>query len=268
MDKEIEQIMTCDFDLVLKELQSAQPATQLAASQSYRGAIHARPGVVTAIMEDGLAEVVTNERYATGSAVGIRDHWRCVDDGCPNKPMTCLIRRLESRQIDRGEEHYPVNGNIIANWARAIARGDGTIEHPPEEIWLQVIMSREHSEKKKRQRRRTSPTSLNSSIESLTKAILVGHLVQLKQPQQQCQLQCQHVVSAESGEYSKYKLWKEFNCPRLELHKHTFNFFRYWKTAMPQLDDDVDRVEKVAFVEGGYDINMLMDRRNGMTLET
>ncbi|KAF2622922.1 hypothetical protein BU25DRAFT_414916 [Macroventuria anomochaeta] len=75
MEKESGQVMTCDFDLVLKELPATQPATQTQqASQLARGTACARPGIVTAIMEDGLAEVVTNKRFATGYAIGIRDY--------------------------------------------------------------------------------------------------------------------------------------------------------------------------------------------------
>ena len=33
-----------------------------------------RPGIVTAIQEEGLASVVTAERFALGPAIGIRDY--------------------------------------------------------------------------------------------------------------------------------------------------------------------------------------------------
>ena len=36
---------------------------------------------------------------------------------------------------------------------------------------------------------------------------------------------------------------------------------------MPQFNDDIKRILRKAFTEGGYDINMLMDKRDGMTLE-
>lgn len=36
---------------------------------------------------------------------------------------------------------------------------------------------------------------------------------------------------------------------------------------MPQFDLDIERILQKAVVEGGYDINMLMDKRDGMTLE-
>ena len=68
--------MTCDFDLVLRVEQARQSAAQSAAqpaSQLSRSAAR-RPGIVTAIMEEGLAGVVTNKRSASGHAIGIRDH--------------------------------------------------------------------------------------------------------------------------------------------------------------------------------------------------
>ena len=89
MDKESGQVLSCDFDLVLKEeLLAQQPALQ-SASQLSQGAIRARPGIVIAIQEDGLASVVTNERCASGSAISIRDHWRSQEESCHNRPLTC-----------------------------------------------------------------------------------------------------------------------------------------------------------------------------------
>ena len=76
MNKESSQVMTCDFDLVLREQQLPQPVVQL-ASQPARSTARSRPGIVTAIIEEGLASVVTNERFASGHAIGIRDYWRC-----------------------------------------------------------------------------------------------------------------------------------------------------------------------------------------------
>jgi hypothetical protein len=183
MDKESGQVLSCDFDLVLKEeLLAQQPALQ-SASQPSRGAIRAHPGIVTAIQEDGLASVVTNERCASGSAISIRDYWRCHEERCHNRPLTCWVRRPHGQEIDRFENHYPVNGNIIASWASAIARGECTIargectiEEPSDDIRLALMMARNQKENNQRRRRRkVSPTSSNSSIESLTKAILVVH---------------------------------------------------------------------------------------------
>ncbi|CAG5179630.1 uncharacterized protein ALTATR162_LOCUS9382 [Alternaria atra] len=144
MNKESAQLMTCDFDLVLRdELPALQPASQLARSG---GVARSRPGIVTAIQEDGLAAVVTAERCASGR------------------------RPLPGRQIDRPEEHYKVNGNTIAIWATAVAREECTIQEPSDEIHLSLMMAKDRSESEKRRRRRkVSPTSSNSSIEGLTK---------------------------------------------------------------------------------------------------
>lgn len=115
MNKESSELLKCDFDLVLKDAQPAlQPALQPAAQQA-RSVARARPGIVTAIQEEGLAEVVTAEYCATGPAIGIRDYWRCLEERCKNKPLTCWIQRPPGRQVDRYEDHYPVNCNIIAS---------------------------------------------------------------------------------------------------------------------------------------------------------
>jgi len=36
---------------------------------------------------------------------------------------------------------------------------------------------------------------------------------------------------------------------------------------MPQFNLDIKRIVQTVVVDGGYDINMLMDKRDGMTLE-
>jgi hypothetical protein len=74
MNKESSELLKCDFDLVLKDARPVlQPALQPAAQQA-RSVARARPGIVTAIQEEGLAEVVTAEYCATGPAIGIRDY--------------------------------------------------------------------------------------------------------------------------------------------------------------------------------------------------
>ena len=220
MDKESSQTMTCDFDLVLREQQAPQSATQ-SASQSARSTARLRPGIVTAIMEEGLASVVTNERFASGHAIGIRDHWRCQNERCSNNPGVCWVRSPPGRQVERSNDHYPLNGNMIANWASAITRQECTIEEPSQDLQLQFYMSKDRHARENKRRRKSSPASSNSSIENLTKAILVGHLAQLKQPQQQCQHQSEH-------EHRQQRLWRDFNCTHLELEQHTHNFFNFW----------------------------------------
>jgi hypothetical protein len=255
MDKESAQIMTCDFDLVLKEeLLASQPASQPA-----RGVARQRPGIVTAIQEEGLASVVAAERSASGVAIGIKDYWRCLEEACSNNTNTCWRRPIPGRQIDRPEDHYKVNGNTIASWAAAVARQECTIEEPSDEIRLSLMMARDRAEAEKRRRRRkVSPTSSNSSIEGLTKAILAGHLAQMS-----AQRQCQYHLE----ERRERRVWRDFNCTRPELYQHTFNFFNYWSEAMPQLGDEITQIRKTIFREGLYDINMLMDKEEGMTLE-
>jgi hypothetical protein len=121
------------------------------------------------------------------------------------------------------------------------------------------MMARDRAEAEKRRRRRkVSPTSSNSSIEGLTKAILTGHLAQTS-----AQRQCQHHLE----ERRERRVWREFNRTRPEMYHHTFNFFNHWGEAMPQLGDEIAQIRNTIFREGLYDINMLMDKEDGMTLE-
>ena len=58
-----------------------------------------------------------------------------------------------------------------------MARQECTIKEPSDKIRLSLMMAKDRTEAEKRRRRRkVSPTSSNSSIEGLTKAILAGHL--------------------------------------------------------------------------------------------
>ncbi|KAJ8113858.1 hypothetical protein OPT61_g4114 [Boeremia exigua] len=114
MDQESIQLLSCDFDLVLREEPAATVPLVLPQPVTRGGAVRARPGIVTAIQEEGLADVVSAERFASGTAIGIRDRWRCREERCSNSPFICWVRRPPGRQIDRFDDHYPVNGNIIA----------------------------------------------------------------------------------------------------------------------------------------------------------
>lgn len=262
MDKENPAPLNCDFDLVLKEAQLTQP--QL-SQQPARGGVRRAPGVVTVMQEERLPSAVAAERAATGAAIDIKDRWRCHEERCSNNPWTCWVRRPPGRQIDRFEDHYPVSGNIIAAWALAVERRECTIEEPSDDVRLSIMIAKDRSEaEKRRKRRKVSPTSSNSSIEGLTKAILAGHLAQMSAQR------CQHHPPASDlpGEYSKrWKVWEEFECPQPELQQHTFNFFRYWLRAMPQFEVHIKEIKQKVFIDGSYDINMLMDPVTGMTLE-
>ena len=257
MDKESSKLLKCDFDLVLREKKAA---AQLASQQLHRSAVRRVPGVVTAIQEDGLAAVVMAERSATGVAMGIKDRWRCREEACRNHLLTCWVRSVAGR-LDRFEDHYPVNGNIIASWARAVERSECTIDEPSDDIRLSILMARDRaSAEKKRRRRKTSPTSSNSSIEGLTKAILAGHLAQMRATKQ-----CQHRVYEQP--LRERRMWRDFISTRPELHQHTVNFFIYWRQAMPHFGAEIELIRRTVFRDGLYDINMLMDKEDGTTLE-
>lgn len=208
-------------------------------------------------MEEGLAGVVTNERFASGHAIGIRDHWRCQSERCSNNPGVCWVRSPAGRQIERIADHYPLNGNMIANWASAITRQECTIEEPSQDLQLQFIMSKDRIARENKRRRKTSPASSSSSLDNLTRAILVGHLAQLKQPQQQCQ---------HHSEPLQRRRWVDIEALRPELTQHTRNFFSYWKQSMPHAKDQILEIYDMCKCES-YDINMLMDPIDGMTFQ-
>lgn len=139
-----------------------------------------------------------------------------------------------------------------------MARQECTIEESSDEIRLSLLMAKDRAKaERKRHRRKVSPTSSNSSIEGLTKAILAGHLAQMT-----AQKHCRHL-----DERRERRVWRDFNCTRPELFQHTFNFFNYWTEAMPQLGDEIAHIRKTIFCEDLYDINMLMDKEDGMKLE-
>lgn len=75
---------------------------------------------MTAIQKEGLASVVTAERFATGSAIYIREHWRCQDEHVKDSPGDCWVRRPPGREIDKVKKHYPMNASIPASWAATI----------------------------------------------------------------------------------------------------------------------------------------------------
>ncbi|KAF1363299.1 hypothetical protein EJ07DRAFT_174010 [Lizonia empirigonia] len=237
MDKESSEVLKCDFDLVLRALE--EPSSSQLLARTAAAPARSRQGIVTAIQEEGLAEVVAIEHFASGVAIGIKDYWRCNEGGCSNNTMTCWRRPIEGREIDRGEEHYKVNGNNIARWAAEVHEGKCTIQRPSENTRLALMLAKDRSETEKRRKRS-----------------------KMRGPQH-CQQHCQHGVES----IEQLARWKDIQCPRLELNQHTFNFFSYWRSSMPQFNLDIDHVLQKTLVDGGYDINMLMDRRDGMTLE-
>ena len=133
MDKKSSQIMVRDFDLVLGD-QRMPRSTNQPASQPARSSAR-RPGIVTAIIEDGVAGVVVSERFATSNAIGIRCHWRCKNERCSNNPGVCCVRLPP--------DHYPLNGNSVFNWASAITRQECIVEAPSQDLQLQFIISKD-----------------------------------------------------------------------------------------------------------------------------
>ena len=122
-------------------------------------------------------------------------------------------------------------------------------------------MARDRADAEKRRRRRkVSPTSSNSGIEGLAKEILAGHLAQMSVHQ------CNHQAPTEPSFRSRQR-WQDFDCTRAELFQRSNNFFKYWFNAMSLCKENIKEIRDEVFKKGGYDINMLIDSENGMTLE-
>lgn len=93
IDSKTVDAVNVDFDLILTEEQLQQPLPASGKAPAAR----VRPGIVTAIQEDGLASVIATERVCSGTAIGIRDQWRCDDPVCSNIRMfASIVRYLAS----------------------------------------------------------------------------------------------------------------------------------------------------------------------------
>jgi hypothetical protein len=117
-----------DFDLILIEELNETPRSAV----NFAGAgARTRPVTATMIQEDGIAGALAAERAGSGHAIGIRDRWRCIDSHCSNHPYTCWLRPGQPARI---ENHYPVNDNIIAMWAKDIHDRRATFDEPSDNV--------------------------------------------------------------------------------------------------------------------------------------
>jgi len=55
------------------------------------------------------------------------DRWLCVKDTCINHKAFCFV--------DYGAKHFSMDTTIRETWAKAISRGQATIERPPESLY-------------------------------------------------------------------------------------------------------------------------------------
>jgi hypothetical protein len=84
-------------------------------------------------------------------------------------------------ETQRFDNHYPVNANILAIWARDIDDRTATYEEPSDRGIAAILRQKEHALCDKAQRRRGGSHG-EDDIKSLTKLLIVGQLAQMKPP--------------------------------------------------------------------------------------
>ncbi|KAF1937837.1 hypothetical protein EJ02DRAFT_505784 [Clathrospora elynae] len=241
-----------DFDLILREEVAAE---QPQAAPLVDGGRRARPVTATMIQEQGIASVVAAEQAGSGWAIAIRDQWRCTDTSCGNHRYTCWLPRTPG-QPDRFEKHLPVNGNIIAMWARAIDRRVCTLDEPSDNVRLALVRAKDRAELEKLKRQ--GGEDRDDDIASLTKLLIVGQLKQLTQSQQT--LQALPAVAPlppppppPSWVPIEYTHWRE-------MLEHTRNFWMYWEQQRDGFTSTyIIEMWRTAVLEARFDINLLMD---------
>ncbi|KAF2866592.1 hypothetical protein BDV95DRAFT_504915, partial [Massariosphaeria phaeospora] len=162
-----------DFDLILMDEPAAQ--TQLPATAHSSARVR---NTATQIQEDGLARVIVAEQAGGGVALGIRDHWACRDAHCDNFPLTCWVRRREG-QPDRFENHYAVNGHIIAMWAREVAQELSTIQEPSDNVRVAILQDRDRAVANKANKRKHGGPQEFEDIARLERQLLSAQVQQI-----------------------------------------------------------------------------------------
>ncbi|CAG5158201.1 uncharacterized protein ALTATR162_LOCUS5035 [Alternaria atra] len=238
-----------DFDLILadnKPVQAARPAPAAAP---------ARARTATVIQEEGLAGVVAAEQAGSGWAMAIRDQWRCQDANCGNHPYVCWLPRTPG-QPDRFEKHLPVNGNIIAMWARELAGGTGSVHNPSDDVRLAIVRAKDRADAEKSRRRGAvdSGGGGDNEIASLTKLLIVNQLKQLTGHTNQAFVQAQQPESSLSWEPFEYTNW-------IEISRHTKNFFDWWAGQRTSgfASSYIKTMYRSVCVVMRLDINILLD---------
>jgi hypothetical protein len=226
--------------------------------------IRTRAATATTIQEDGIAGALAAERAGSGYAIGIRDRWRCIDSHCSNHPYTCWLR---PGQPTRFENHYPVNGNIIAMWARDLSSRKATYDEPSDDVKLAILRQKDqaiHNKIRRRKHRARGSSKSNSSgdedIKSLTKLLIVGQINQMnRQPLREFKQQ-QGTTKSSSSSSTTPPGWIPIEYEdRAEMIEHTTNFFNSFLLKHAANHDIIENINEIAIGEAALDINMLMD---------
>ena len=161
-----------DFDLVLLPESTQLPAS----SQSRIGGPQGSQVRLTATNRQlaELPDVMAIDQMGNGPAIQIRDAWRCQDTMCSNYAHVCYFQRTESVLV-RFSDHMPVEGNIVAIWAREVSLQRCTVEAPSDNVRLMIVRSHEQA----RRRRARSDSDGEPTIKDMFKLLIASAASQL-----------------------------------------------------------------------------------------
>jgi hypothetical protein len=256
IDEAANKYIHVDFDLMLtEELNEAPRAAIIGASA------RARAVTATMIQEDGIAGVLAAERAGGGHAIGLRDRWRCIDKHCSNFPYSCWLR---PGTASRFENHLPINGNIIAIWARDIHSRVATYDDPTDDVKLAILRQKDRADHEKNRRKRSSRGGNNSGssgdedIKSLTKLLIVGQLNQMnREPLREIQPQARNANPSPQAPPSA-SVWVPIEYEHIkEILEHTENFWSSMRREYPHWDAEFEDLYETVLTKGNLNINML-----------
>jgi hypothetical protein len=209
IDLDTSEKLTIDFNLYL--VGEPVPASQL-ASQLPQRLPQPRARTATAIQEEGLEGVVAAQLMGAGATLAIKDTWRCEKKECVNWLWCCWRPRTGLPD----EQHYPVNPNIIAMWAKAVEQRQCTVQDPNDRVKSAIMRARERSEVDKARKRQQQSTGdgVLEEVRELQKSVLMAQLLQLNSG----------LAAATPAGWQpfEYEFWAE-------ILAHTDNFFAYFR---------------------------------------
>ncbi|KAF2631288.1 hypothetical protein BU25DRAFT_488684 [Macroventuria anomochaeta] len=253
IDLDTSEKLTIDFNLYL--IGDLIPASQLASQLPQRSS-QPRARTATAIQEEGLEGVVAAQLMGAGATLAIKDTWRCEKKECSNWLWCCWRPRTGLPD----EQHYPVNPNIIAMWAKSVEqRQCTTVQEPNDCVKSAIMRARERSEvdKVRKQQQQSTGDGVLEEVRELQKSVLMAQLSQLNSG-----LVAQSTPAG--WQPFEYEFWAE-------ILAHTDNFFAYFreKWDVSGAQELIDEVEQKVVKDGHIDINMLMDKssENGVSME-
>ena len=77
--------------------------------------------------EERQADRRDQNKEASDLLERLLDRWTCLKDTCINHKRFCFV--------DYGGRHFSMDTTIRETWAKAISRGNTTVERPPEALY-------------------------------------------------------------------------------------------------------------------------------------